>query len=130
MKLPFQRTSLGCLAVIVGMFVCMSVTFLGVDAACRINLTQRLPIYPGAEIRARAHNFLSEFGIGDTTLTLYTPDELEQVREWYNTTVARYVRAAAQSGDPFIRLSQGSTDIQPDESGVGTQILLFGTCVS
>jgi hypothetical protein len=133
-RLGKHTAFLGCVGVLVALVVCVSTGSFAADRICYMGLSQRLPIYPNAEIRSRVHNLFSEFGMGNTVLTLYTPDEPDAVRSWYGQQTGTYARETLQS-DNFIerlaqRWAQGQWEVSRDESGIGTQIILFGTCAS
>jgi hypothetical protein len=128
----FQRIpkpALGCGAILLLMFGCVLASFVFFDRTCYGYLSRRLPIYPGAEIVSRQHNFVSEWGVGNTVMTLYTPDAPEVVQAWYARESGGYLRQAIQSGDWGYRMAQGDWAVAPDARGTGSQVILFGTCV-
>ena len=133
-RLGKHTALLGCLGVLVALVLCLGTGTFAADRICNLGLTQRLPIYPNAEVRSRAHNLFSEFGMGNTVVTLYTPDEPDVVRSWYGQQTGTYARETLQSDDFIERLAQrwaqGQWEVGRDESGVGSQIILFGTCAS
>ena len=137
MKVRFfrkRRGCLGCIGVLAMMLLCGAVTSFTVDRICYAGLSQRLPIYPNAEVQMRSHNMFSEFGMGNTVIVLHSPDEPEVVRSWYAQQTGGYIRETMQSG-AFIdrvaqRIAQGDWDVTREEDGNGSQILLFGTCVN
>jgi hypothetical protein len=116
------------------MLLCGTITTFTVDQICYAGLSQRLPIYPDAEVQRRSHNLLTEFGMGNTVIVLYSPDEPEVVRSWYGQQTGTYIRGTMESGS-FIervaqRIAQGDWSVTRAESGSGSQIILFGTCVN
>lgn len=125
---------LGCVGLLVMLVACLAITTFAVDRVCYEGLSRRLPIYPGAEIVFRTHNLFNEFGMGNTVITLYSPDPPDVVRAWYARESGAYLREALQSSDPIIqasrRIAQGDWSVAPAEDGVGSQIILFGTCVN
>ncbi len=109
--------------------VCSGTAFIAADRLCHSNLTQRLPIYPGATVKSREHNFMSEFGMGNTVLVLTSPDAPDKVRSWYGVQTGAYLRQALRNNTPFFRMAQGQIDVTDSPDGAGSQIILYGTCV-
>ena len=68
----------------------------GLDRVCYHYLNQRLPIYPDAEVRIRTHNFMTELGMGNTVITLYTADPPDDVRSWYAVQTGSLLREWAR----------------------------------
>jgi hypothetical protein len=128
------RPALGCLVVVGAIFACVTVSLLGINGVCAAYLPQRLPYYPGAQVISEAHNFISAWGMGNTVATLYTPDDTETVRSWYGVQIGTFLRGAVQNPTPITdlgrQLARVDFDITRAEDGVGTQILLFGTCLN
>lgn len=124
------RPVLGCLVVVVGLIILVSVLLLTTDRICHTHLTQRLPIYPNAEITMRSHNLFSEFGMGNTVVVLTTSDEPDAVRSWYAVHTGAYLREALRNNTPFYRMAQGQVDVTRGPDGMGSQVILYGTCVN
>lgn len=124
----------GCLLVIILIVICTGTITLALDNICYAGLTQRIPIYPGAEIVNEEHNMFRQFGMGNTTITLITPDDPDTVRSWYASRNGTWLRQNLQSSDPGARLlrtfSQYQFDVTEAPNGEGSQVILFGTCVS
>ena len=131
MTLRRIRTSsaFGCLFIFVLLFACLGSISFVLDQACMTTLTRRLPIYPDAETRVERHSFFRAFGVGETYFQLYTPDDPDTVQAWYGREVGTYMRQAVRDNDPFLRLGSGQWRVRRDESGTGSEITLFGTCV-
>jgi hypothetical protein len=113
--------------------LCSGTTIFALDRLCYGNLTQRLPLYPNAEIVRRTHNLFSEFGMGITVITMKTSDDAETVRAWYAVRSGAYLREAVRENTPFFRMAQSQVDVTRDPDspgGTGSQIILFGTCVN
>lgn len=129
-----HKSLFGCLAIIVGIFLCSGVSFFAVDRVCHAALSQRLPLYPGAEVRSRTHNLFSEFGMGNTVIVLYSEDEPDVVRSFYGRAQGAYTQTAVRSRDwvttAGLRVSRADWSVVRDSDGVGSQIILFGTCVN
>lgn len=125
----FRRPVGGCLLVILLVVIGLSVFLYGLDRVCYNGLSQRLPIYPGAEIVSSQHNLFSDFGMGNTVMVLTTPDDADEVRAWYARETGAYLRRALQTNDFAFRIAQGDWDISPLEDG-GAQVILFGTCAN
>jgi hypothetical protein len=129
-----RRWTFGCLIIVILLFGCIGISLLAADRVCYAGLSQRLPIYPNAEIVYRSHNFLTELGMGNTVITLYSPDDPDTVRSWYGRTTGEFLQDSLNSGDPIIRLqrviAQTDWSITRAEDGIGSQIILFGTCAN
>ena len=129
-RFQLPRIMVGCLAIVGVVLLCSSVTFVAADRICYGNLSQRLPIYPNATIKSREHNFLSEFGMGNTVMVMTSPDAPDEVRSWYAVHTGEYLREALRNNTPFYRMAQGQVDVTHDpENDSGSQIILYGTCV-
>lgn len=125
---------LGCVGVLIIMLTCGTITTLTLDRVCYSGLSQRLPIYPDAEVEMRSHNLFTEFGMGNTVIVMHSNDEPNVVRSWYGQQTGGYLRQTMESGG-FVdriaqRLARGDWDVTREEDGDGTQIILFGTCVN
>jgi hypothetical protein len=120
----------GCLMVVLAVALCSGVVSFAVDRLCYGSLSQRLPLYPNAAVKSRAHNLFTEFGMGNTVIILITPDDPQTVRNWYAAETGSYVREAIRNNAPFFRMAQGTWDVTRNPDGEGSQIILFGTCVN
>jgi hypothetical protein len=130
MQVRLPRPVLGCLVVIIAVMLCSGTAFVVADRLCYSNLSQRLPIYPNATVISREHNFLSEFGMGNTVLVLISPDDPDTVRSWYAKETGAYLRESLRNNTPFFRMAQGQFDVTADPANPsGSQIILYGTCV-
>ncbi|MBL8132897.1 MAG: hypothetical protein JNL42_13640 [Anaerolineae bacterium] len=103
---------------------------VALDRVCYHYLSQRLPIYPGAEMRVRTHNFLSELGMGNTVITLYAPDPPDEVRAWYAVQTGSLLREWARTRPILYNIAQSSVDVSRADDGVGSLVILFGTCAN
>ncbi|HLU12309.1 MAG TPA: hypothetical protein VK003_21705 [Oceanobacillus sp.] len=125
---------LGCLGLGLALVFCVGTLTFAIDRVCYTGLSQRLPIYPNAEVRLRRHNMFSEFGMGNTAITLYSPDDPAVVRQWYGRQTGEYIRGTMDNGGMIdrlaLRIAQGDWDVTRDESGTGSLIILFGTCAN
>lgn len=128
------RPVVGCLVVIAVMFACIVGSIVGINGVCTAYLPQRLPYYPGAEVVREIHNFMSPWGMGNTVATLYSTDDPETVRSWYGVQTGTFLRNALQNPTPITdlgrQLARVDVSITRAEDGVGTQIILFGTCLN
>ncbi len=122
-----RKTIIGTLAIIVAIVLCISVTLVGVDRTCVSDLSPRLPIYPNTTVKLEQHNFLTQFGMGESVMILHSDDEVGVVRDWYSRTVGAVVYADVQKGT--IK-HMGRTNWTVDEApeGKGSQIILYGYC--
>ncbi len=129
-RVRLSRPVLGCLVVVVAIVLCSSTLMFATDRICYGNLSQRLPIYPNAEIKTRSHNLFTEFGMGNTVMVLTSPDDPDTVRSWYGVQTGTYLREALRNNTPFFRMAQGQWDVTRGADGIGSQIILYGTCVN
>ncbi len=125
-----HRAALGCVVLLLGMFVCLGTVTFAADRICYGNLSQRLPFYPDATIKMRSHNLITEFGMGNTVVIMTTPDDPETVRAWYAVHTGSYLRESLQNNTPFFRMSQGQVNVGANPDGEGSEIILFGTCIN
>jgi len=125
-----RRTLLGCLLIVVGLVACSGVTGFTLDRLCLNSLTNRLPIYPNAEIRVRRHNMFTEFGMGTTYMELYSSDDSQTVTGWYGRTTGDYRRDVIIEGkDPASGFARAQWSVVRAEDGTGSFIQLAGNCV-
>ena len=118
----------GCLVflsvVVTGLFLCMTTMFVSVDRKCVGDAHTFLPDYPGAEVIDAQYSWIHAFGIGETTRTLYTPDDRSLVIRWYQA----HEQALSDEGK---MVSSGYATVrrflsQPE--GGGTIIRLYSQC--
>ena len=117
----------GTLMVSIAMILCVVTIVLGVDKSCVDDLKPRLPIYPNTTVKLAQHNFLTQFGMGESVMILHSDDAVDVVRDWYSKTVGAVVYADVQKGN--IR-QMGRTNWTVDEApeGKGSQIILYSYC--
>src|SRR5512134_3595315 len=96
-----RRALLGTLILLIALFGCVGVSFVGVDAMCYSSLSQKLPLYPGATITLERHNFLRSFGMGETIMVLESDDPPETVQAWYGRATYEGQQRAKENNDPF-----------------------------
>lgn len=125
-RLP--RPVMGCLVVLVAILLCSGVTMFAADRLCYGALSQRLPLYPNGTVISRVHNLFSEFGMGNTVVSIVTPDDQDTVRNWYGAATGAYMRSEG-FGSPFFTLARGQWDVSRGENGEGSMVILFGTCI-
>jgi hypothetical protein len=125
-----KRPLLGCLLIIVLVALCGGVTTFTLDRLCLSTMTQRLPIYPGAQTVVERHNSFTEFGMGETYVELYSPDAADVVSKWYGNTAGTYQINAVRNDDPIYNLARSNWTVNKAEDGKGSQIQLYGTCVN
>lgn len=128
------RPAFGCLVIVLAIVGCSVGSVLGFNGVCSAYFPERLPYYPGAEVRSQVHNFITPWGMGNTVATLYTPDDPNTVRSWYGVHIGTYLRNAINNPTPISdlgrRIARVDFNITLAEDGVGTQIILFGTCLN
>lgn len=119
---------IGTGVVLVVMTLCVVVTTLVLDDACSADMTERLPLYPGATVTFQQHNFLRQFGMGESVMILHTDDEVAVVRAWYSKAMGEIYSRMQRAN--LRRFGQTNYTVGADESGSGTQIILYGRCGS
>jgi hypothetical protein len=117
----------GTLVVIIAMMLCVVVAVFGIDRTCVSDLMPRLPIYPNATIKLQQHNFLTQFGMGESVMILHSDDPTDVVRDWYSKTIGAIVYADVEKG---VVRHMGRTNWTVDDApeGKGSQIILYGYC--
>lgn len=123
-----RRFLIGVLAVIVSVIVCTSTTTLAIDGVCYAAMTQKIPLYPGAQTETIQYNLVRAFGWGQTLVIQYSEDDPETVRNWYARTVAAAGRAARERSDRTYSWANARYNVARSPSGSGTQIILSGVC--
>lgn len=119
---------IGSAAVLLVMVLCVVVTTLALDGTCLADMEPRLPRYPNATVVLEQHNFLTQFGMGESVLMLHSDDDVATVRDWYGRTIgAIYAEMQKENVRTF-----GKTNytVGQSETGSGTQIILYGRCGS
>lgn len=109
--------------IILVIFACSGIGVGVVNYACISSATTWLPLYPGAEVVSDKHTFISTFGMGETLVTLYTPDDEPTVYRWY----AVAVREVSQQKNPQ-RIARTRWATAVAEDGKGTLITLYSAC--
>ena len=125
----WRKRILAIIAIPAMVFLCIGGVALTLDHLCYTGLTQRLPIYPGAEVVFEEHNGLRAFGSGETLMIIETEDPIETVREWYGRNAGGVTRRMRQQGQQMlISLTNASYSMVTAADGNGTQITLSGVC--
>jgi len=125
----FHNPGFGCLIIGLLTVACIGSMLIFFDQACLSTLSKRLPIYPNAELVVERYNFFTRFGMGETYLQLYSPDEPTTVQSWYGREVGTYLREAGINHDPLVNLGSGQWRVNRDASGQGSEITLYGACM-
>ncbi len=125
-----KRSLLSCGVIILLIVLCGGVMTFTFDRLCLSTMTQRLPIYPGAQMVVERHNMLSAFGMGETYAELYSPDAPDVVSKWYGNTAGTYQINAVRNGDPTYNLGRSNWTVNQAADGKGSQIQLYGICVN
>lgn len=124
-----RRMFLGTLVVVIGIVLCISTITVVVDRTCVNDMKPRLPIYPNATVKLAQHNFLTQFGMGESVMILHSDDPAVTVRDWYSKTVGAVVYEDVQKGTiKHMGRTNWTVDEAPD--GSGSQIILYGYCGS
>jgi hypothetical protein len=129
-----RRGCLGCLGILLGMIVCGSIVYISVDRVCYTGLSRRVPVYPEATQVRLQHNMFFAYGMGTTVGIYESADDPETVRRWYANNLRDFAQNDASSRNPlvsaWVRLTQARFDVTETESGVGSQIILYGVCAN
>lgn len=122
-----RRAALSVLLIIGLIAVCLGAATVAADRVCVNGFNERLPLYPGATVKWERHNFLTVFGMGETVMTLYSPDDPDTVRSWYARTTSDASKRAIS--DALLRMAQSEWTVNRAEDGTGSQIILHGVCM-
>jgi hypothetical protein len=121
----FRRTPrtffLTIVIIIVGSLICTGVFTMTIDTVCQRNAAEWIPLYPNAEVVAENKTFLNAFGVGVTQTTLYSPDNVNEVREWYMDT------RRSNEANPTNLLATMRYSVSEVEEG-GSTIFLYSEC--
>ncbi len=119
--------------IVAAVLVCSVGSFVAANTVCAAYLPQRLPIYPGATTVLQNHNFLTEFGMGTTSVVLHSDDSPDTVRTWYGKTTGAFLKLSLQNNDPVTFLGRQFARVQYDvtdsPTGSGSQIILYTQCL-
>lgn len=119
---------IGSGVVLLLMVLCVVVTTLALDGTCLADMEPRLPRYPDATVTFAQHNFLTQFGMGESVLMLHSDDDVATVREWYGRTIGAIYADMQKS--KVRTFGQTNYTVGQSETGSGTQIILYGRCGS
>ncbi len=133
-KRSLGKGAIGCFVVGLAVLVCGGGMFFTFDRVCLDYLPQRLPLYPNATITFRTHNFITEWGMGNTVFILDTEDDPDTVRAWYGVHTGTFLRTSLENPSLLIdvqrRIARADVTVQRAEDGTGSMITLLGTCVN
>jgi hypothetical protein len=125
-----KDTNKGCKGLItwfISLFVlaaiCLSTMVIAADMICKSNVEQWLPYYPNAEVVSIEHDFLRARAMGETWVTLASPDDAETVRQFYRDHTIAVMREGTLRG---WAITDWHVDSNPD--GNGSIIRLYSTC--
>ena len=129
-----RRGCLGCLVIFLGMIVCGSIVYISVDRVCYTGISRRVPVYPEATQVRLQHNMFFAYGMGTTVGIYESADDPETVRRFYANNQRAFTQNDATNPSPlisaYVRLTQARYDVTEAESGVGSQIILYGVCAN
>lgn len=124
-----RRRILAIAVVPLAVMLCIVIFMLTLDHLCYTGLSQRLPIYPGAEVVFEEHSGFRAFGSGETLMIIETADPIETVRDWYGRNAGGAVRRMVQQGQQvLVSMTTVNTSLIELEDEPGTQITLSGIC--
>ena len=99
---------------------------MGIDGLCVADVGPRLPFYAGATITSESNSMFRRFGMGETVIIMYSPEDYQTVTGWYGRTIGAKIKENLDKG-----LRQfGSTNwsVGRAEDGSGSQIILYSRC--
>lgn len=125
------NTSWRSVLVSLGLFIliisgCIGGLFFTMNTLCRNSLTQKLPIYEGAEVVWEWHNALTTFGVGQTYMVLESSDDQATVHDWYNRYTANLLRN--RRDEKRLRFGRSQWNVIEQEDGTGSEITLRSVC--
>ncbi|MBZ0287164.1 MAG: hypothetical protein K8I30_06075 [Anaerolineae bacterium] len=121
-----RRTLLSMVVIVGAIVLCIGGITLGLDGMCVASIGPRAPLYPGATVTSERHTLLRTFGMGETVMILYSPDDSKTVNDWYARTVGGVLRDNMQRS---IRVyGSANYSVTTAEDGTGSQIILYSTC--
>ena len=106
-----------------GLFV-----YIGYDVSCHNDANTWLPDYPDAEFVSEEYTFFRAWGIGETNRTLYSPDPVVTVRQWYINNNIRLADETGQRSDNSLALLRYF--VRESEDREGSTIVLYSECAS
>ena len=118
-----KRQVVTMLLIIVSIFGCVSVTVIGLDAACYRDVTAWLPVYPDAEIISQSNEFFRPWAMGRTNMLLYTDDDYNTVNRWYIEQLT-----AVSAVQPDRGIARTDWRLRRDAERGGTLIQLSSEC--
>lgn len=125
----WRRRIIAIVVIPLVLLVCVGGVTLALDNLCYSGLTQRMPLYPNAEMVFEEHSGMRAFGMGETLIILETDDPIEIVRDWYGRNAGGAVRRMQQQGQRLLAsMSQAEYSLITAADGTGTQITLSGVC--
>ena len=107
------------------MLGCFATLVLVVDEVCRLNIEQRIPYYPDARVVSVDYDFIRLRALGVSRVVLSSPEDPETVRQFYRDNTIRLMQAEESRG-----LAGTDWNVQPDEDGGGSIIILSSVCGS
>lgn len=117
-----RGTVIGAGLILVGIAVLLTIVIGLIDQRCAADTDRWMPLYPGAEIVSQRYTFLRARGMGETQMTLRTPDDQQTVSNWY----MQHTQSEANI-DPDRGLATTSVRVVEHPDG-GAQISLFSEC--
>ncbi len=82
-RTTMRGTLIGVGLIMVGVALLAALAVGVIDRQCAADIDRWLPLYPGAAVVSEQHTFLRSRGMGETALTLHTPDDRQAVSTWY-----------------------------------------------
>lgn len=105
-----------------GIFACSAGLTAVLDVVCTRNASEWLPIYPNSIVIVENHTFVRPFGVGITTMQLYTPDRDTVVRDWY------IQERGKNEANPMNLLATMNYSVRRDPENGGSIIRLQSEC--
>jgi hypothetical protein len=123
-----RRSLLRLLLPFVAVILLAGVLMVSLDNICYGAMSQKIPVYPNAQITLQEHNLFRQYGLGQTVIILDSADDVTIVRDWYGRTTSAAMRAAQDRGDRTYSWASARWSVTTAEDGSGSQIILNGNC--
>lgn len=111
------------LLLLVFAFGCIGTVLFAGDQVCHSDIEQWIPVYPGAIVISKEHDFIRLRAMGTSVLTLSSPDDPEIVRQFYRDNTLRLLREQESRG-----LASTNWSVEPDPDSDGSIIILYSEC--
>ena len=104
-------------------FTCIGSIILVADLQCSADIEGWAPLYPNAEAVKVNYDLFRPRALGQTTLVMESPDDVETVKQFYRDNILEVLDAERSRG-----LAWADWRVQPLETGAGSRIILISAC--